>query len=72
MISDSIVIFDGNPNISGHATSPLSKIVAMNEFLKLLNISFRRDENSKRPRVNKQDSRLDKQQKENGNLYYMN
>lgn len=72
LISDSIIIFDGTPNVSGHATAPLSKVRAMNKFLKLLDISFRRDENSKRPRVNKSNSRLDKQQKENGNLYYMN
>ncbi len=72
LISDSIVIFDGVPNISGHATTPLSKVYAMNKFLKSLDISFRRDENSKRPRVNKSNSRLDKQQKRNGDLYYMN
>lgn len=72
LISDSIIIFDGIPNVVGHGTIPLTKNVAMNRFLKLLDISFRRDEKSKRPRVNKPNSRLDKQQKKCGNLYYTN
>ena len=45
---------------------------AMNRFLKSLDISFRRDEKSMRPRVNKIDSRLDKEQKQTGNFYYRN
>ena len=70
LISDKIVIFEGISGIEGHATSPLSKSEAMNRFLKSLDISFRRDEKSLRPRVNKLESRLDKQQKSSGNFYY--
>ena len=58
LISDSIVIFQGTSGINGHASSPMPKVDAMNEFLKSLNITFRRDEKSKRPRVNKENSRL--------------
>jgi ATP-binding cassette subfamily E protein 1 len=65
-----MIIFEGTSGIEGHATSPLSKSEAMNRFLKSLDMSFRRDERSLRPRVNKVDSRLDKQQKESGNFYY--
>ena len=72
LISDSMVIFEGISGIEGHATSPLSKTDAMNRFLKSLGITFRRDEKSLRPRVNKSDSRLDKTQKESGNFYYKN
>ena len=72
LISDSMVIFEGTSGIEGHATSPLSKTNAMNQFLKSLEITFRRDEKSLRPRVNKNDSRLDKTQKESGNFYYKN
>jgi len=71
LISDKIVIFEGTSGIEGHATSPLSKSEAMNRFLKSLDISFRRDEKSLRPRVNKLESRLDKQQKASGNFYYI-
>jgi len=70
LVSDTMIIFEGTSGIEGHATSPLSKSEAMNRFLKSLNMSFRRDERSLRPRVNKVDSRLDKQQKESGNFYY--
>jgi len=70
LVSDSMVIFEGTSSVEGHATSPLSKIDAMNRFLKSLDITFRRDEKSRRPRVNKDESRLDKDQKASQNYYY--
>jgi len=70
LVSDSMVIFDGTSGISGHATSPLPKVEAMNKFLKSLDITFRRDEKSQRPRVNKESSRLDKIQKAESSFYY--
>ena len=72
LVSNRMVIFEGISGIEGHATEPLSKIEAMNQFLRTLDISFRRDERSFRPRVNKLESRLDKEQKESGNFYYRN
>ncbi|MDH3192362.1 MAG: ribosome biogenesis/translation initiation ATPase RLI [Nitrosopumilus sp.] len=72
LISDSIVIFEGESGKAGHATSPMNKADAMNRFLKSLDMSFRRDERSLRPRVNKLESRLDKEQKSSGNFYYKN
>jgi ATP-binding cassette subfamily E protein 1 len=70
LVSDSMVIFQGTSGLNGHASSPLSKVDAMNKFLESLNITFRRDEKSRRPRVNKEDSRLDKIQKTSSNFYY--
>ncbi|MDH5568958.1 MAG: ribosome biogenesis/translation initiation ATPase RLI [Nitrosopumilus sp.] len=70
LISDSIVIFEGESGIVGRATTPMRKAEAMNRFLKSLDMSFRRDERSLRPRVNKLESRLDKDQKTSGNFYY--
>ena len=72
LISDTMVIFEGESGVAGKATSPMPKTDAMNQFLKSLDISFRRDERSLRPRVNKLESRLDKDQKESGNFYYKN
>jgi ATP-binding cassette subfamily E protein 1 len=72
LISDTIVIFEGISGIEGHASSPLTKSEAMNRFLRSLDITFRRDEQTLRPRVNKGGSRLDKQQKETGHFYYKN
>ena len=70
LVSDSMVIFEGMSSVEGHATSPMPKIDAMNRFLKSLDITFRSDEKSRRPRVNKDGSRLDKEQKDNQNYYY--
>ncbi len=70
LISDSIVIFEGTSGLEGHASIPLGKAEAMNRFLRSLDITFRRDEQTLRPRVNKNESRLDKQQKSSGNFYY--
>jgi len=70
LVSDSMVIFEGTSGVSGHATSPLSKVEGMNKFLKSLDVTFRRDEKSRRPRVNKEKSRLDKIQKAEANFYY--
>lgn len=72
LISDSLVIFHGNPGREGHATSPMSKSDGMNQFLKSLDITYRRDETSMRPRVNKSESRLDREQKQTGHFYYRN
>ena len=72
LISDTMVIFEGESGAKGTATSPLPKTDAMNKFLKSLDMSFRRDEKSLRPRVNKLESRLDKDQKSSGNFYYKN
>ena len=43
----------------------------MNLFLNDLNITMRRDEESSRPRVNKLDSRKDREQKSGNKLYYV-
>jgi len=72
LVSDSMIIFEGESGLFGHATSPMPKADAMNRFLKSLDMSFRRDEKSSRPRVNKLESRLDKEQKSAGNFYYKN
>ena len=42
----------------------------MNMFLREIDMTFRRDEETKRPRVNKPDSVMDRKQKSEGNLYY--
>jgi len=72
LISDSLVIFEGTPGKEGYATSPMQKADGMNRFLKSLDITYRRDETSLRPRVNKTGSRLDRNQKQSGHFYYRN
>jgi len=43
----------------------------MNMFLKELAITYRRDDTTGRPRVNKEGGRLDRDQKSSGNYYYV-
>lgn len=69
-ISDKLLIFEGQPAIKGIATSPCSMRQGMNRFLEELNITFRRDEENHRPRINKEDSVKDREQKAEGKLYY--
>ncbi len=71
LVSDRLIIFEGNPGIEGTGSSPMAKEIGMNKFLKSLSISFRRDETTGRPRVNKEGSRLDRIQKSEGNYYYI-
>lgn len=70
LIADSVVIFEGVSGLEGRATPPMPKPQAMNRFLGSLDMSFRRDEKSMRPRVNKIGSRLDKDQKSSGRFYH--
>jgi ATP-binding cassette, sub-family E, member 1 len=66
-----LIIFDGIPGVEGVGSSPITKEIGMNKFLKSLNITFRRDETTGRPRVNKEEGRLDRSQKKDGNYYYI-
>ena len=70
-ISDRAMVFNGIPGLEGHASKPTDLRNAMNEFLSNLNITFRRDKETKRPRVNKLDSFKDREQKEKGEYYYL-
>lgn len=69
-LSDNLLVFQGEPSISGVALPPMSMRDGMNTFLKNLEISFRRDEANKRPRVNKLGSVKDQEQKRIGEYYY--
>jgi len=70
MLSQRLLVFEGRPSVYGEAHGPFSMQDGMNRFLKNLNITFRRDEETRRPRVNNLGSRLDREQKESGNYYY--
>ncbi|MBI5458305.1 ribosome biogenesis/translation initiation ATPase RLI [Methanobacterium sp.] len=70
-ISSRAMVFTGEPGVDGHATSPMDLRSAMNKFLSEVGITFRRDKETRRPRVNKQDSYLDREQKEKGEYYYL-
>lgn len=69
-VSDRLLVFEGEPGTKGNIKGIFSMEEGMNEFLRGLGITFRRDEESKRPRVNKPGSRLDREQKEQNRRYY--
>jgi ATP-binding cassette subfamily E protein 1 len=70
LVSDSMMVFGGEPGKSGHATGPHTLRQGMNRFLKDVGVTFRRDNETRRPRINKPDSRLDREQREAGEYYY--
>ena len=70
-IADRLMIFTGNPGTEGTANPPTTLRVGMNAFLKEMEVTFRRDLATKRPRVNKEGSKLDRHQKRLGEYYYV-
>jgi len=71
LISDKLIIFQGKPGINGIGSGIQNKFKGMNMFLKDMQITYRRDIESSRPRVNKPGSRLDREQKTSGVYYHM-
>ena len=70
LLSERLMVFDGVPGSLGIAHTPLEMREGMNAFLKGIGITFRRDEETRRPRVNKPESRLDRMQRDQGEYYY--
>jgi len=68
-LADKVILFDGNSGISGHASSPMPLKEGMNLFLQSLGISLRTDTETGRPRINKENSQLDQEQKASGQLW---
>jgi len=69
MISERMLVFDGEPGVQGEARGPFDMKEGMNHFLKELQVTFRRDK-SGRPRINKPGSFLDREQRSIGEYYY--
>ena len=69
MISERILVFEGEPGVLGTAAGPFDMRTGMNRFLRELGVTFRRDQ-SGRPRINKPGSFLDREQKVLGEYYY--
>lgn len=68
-VSDRAIIFKGISGKEGYALSPVSLKEGMNSFLKGLNLTFRKDPQTGRPRANKEGSQKDQLQKGRGNYY---
>lgn len=68
-LGDSMLVFEGIPSKKGYAIL-CDKKQGMNKILKNLDITYRRDKETNRPRINKPESQLDKEQKKKGEYYY--
>ncbi|KAK2784529.1 Fe-S cluster-binding ribosome biosynthesis protein [Onygenales sp. PD_12] len=70
-LADRVIVFDGKPSVDARANTPESLLTGCNKFLENLDVTFRRDPNSYRPRINKYNSQLDQEQKLNGNYFFL-
>jgi ATP-binding cassette subfamily E protein 1 len=52
-LADKVICFEGIPAKAATCTSPESLISGMNKFLRMMEITFRRDPTNFRPRINK-------------------
>ncbi len=70
LVSDALMVFEGEPGVWGRASGPFPMREGMNRFLRGMGITFRRDPSTGRPRVNKPGSRMDEVQRKRGEYYY--
>lgn len=70
-LADRVIVFDGVPSKNTNANAPQNLLAGMNKFLSQLEITFRRDPNNFRPRINKLNSIKDVEQKKSGNYFFL-
>ena len=70
-LADRVIVYEGEPSVKATATQPQGLISGMNQFLRNLDITFRRDPTNYRPRINKLESLKDREQKEAGEFYFV-
>jgi ATP-binding cassette subfamily E protein 1 len=68
-LADRMILFSGKPGIETYAAPPSTVAQGFNDFLKSLDVTFRRDPTNHRPRINKEGSVKDRAQKKDG-IYY--
>ncbi len=69
-LGDRMLVFLGESAKKGFVEGPLSKRDGMNKVLEVLDITYRRDNTSHRPRINKPGSTLDSEQRKKKEFYY--
>jgi len=67
--ADRIMVFRGVPGREGHASPPMDPRKGLNEFLRDVDVTFRRDPDTGRPRVNKPGSKMDQIARARGRYY---
>ncbi|MGQ9479196.1 MAG: ribosome biogenesis/translation initiation ATPase RLI [Thermoproteota archaeon] len=69
-LSDRLILIQGEPGVYGYASRPMNVAEGMNNLLKYLDVTLRREPENLRPRINKKDSRMDREQRIQGKYYY--
>jgi ATP-binding cassette subfamily E protein 1 len=67
-LADHVIVFDGQPGVCCHASSPMPVTEGMNKFLSQINVTFRAGRNG-RPRINKRNGTRDREQKQAGQYF---
>jgi len=70
-MADRVIVFEGQPGIKTVARTPESLLCGLNRFLGNIEITFRRDPNNYRPRINKLNSVKDCEQKASGQYFFI-
>jgi ATP-binding cassette subfamily E protein 1 len=68
-IADRGMVFRGEPGVSGESTEPMKIGDAIDLFLQEVDLTFRKDPDTGRPRANKPGSQKDQEQREKGEFY---
>jgi ATP-binding cassette subfamily E protein 1 len=68
---DALMVFQGGDDgVTGNGSGPFPMRGGMNRLLKDVQVTFRRDAETLRPRINREGSVLDREQRERGEFYY--
>ncbi len=68
---DALMVFQGGKDgVTGVGSGPFPMRGGMNQLLKDVQVTFRRDAETLRPRINREGSVLDREQRERGEFYY--
>lgn len=71
LASDALMVFDSpDGGATGDGAGPFAMREGMNRLLRSVQVTFRRDAETLRPRINQEDSVLDREQRASGEFYY--
>jgi ATP-binding cassette subfamily E protein 1 len=68
-LADRVIVYEGQPSQDCRARAPQNLISGLNQFLAQMQITFRRDPDNHRPRINKLGSVKDREQKTSGTYF---
>ncbi len=63
------MVFIGEPSVEGKVDGIIDMKDSLNKFLERVGVTFRKDPQTGRPRANKPESQLDREQKDDGNYF---